>query len=296
MREPADDMRPASTRMAAILMSIAAAVLGACGNSGNESTQSTEQVAPAPNSLAPPSSGSNGSYQPEDQPIYRLLFDRLGVSSGELRELANRSRLDAYLACMAGRGFDMPADGAVPIVRLPAPSYSPVDDAVAQIRAQEAMAGVDIPEQQMGACLTDVDSINPFNDLFALVEQQTSAVSDRVRSDERYNAAREQSSTCAADTPPSDGRRDVSERVTTVMNSYTSGEVDAQAALGELERLRQAAAQIDWSIDGGCDESIMAVERQLVSEYQQEFLDENPGFIDGIVERFQPIVDQYLPG
>lgn len=289
-------MRSASTRMVIFFASMATVPLGACSSGESDSSRSTDVVAPTANSLAPPSSGNSGAYEPEDQPIYRLLYDRLGVNSGDLRELANRARLDAYLDCMAERGFDMPADGAAPIVRLPAPSYSPVDDGIAQIRAREAMAGVDIPEEQMGECLGDIDPINPFNDLFRLVEQQTAAVSDRVRADNRYLAAHEQSSTCAADTSPSEDRQIISERVTTVLNSYTSGTMDAAAALDALEQLRKAASQIDWSIDGGCDDSLMGVERQLVSEYQQEFLDENPGFIDGLVEKFQPVVDQYLAG
>jgi hypothetical protein len=210
--------------------------------------------------------------------------------------MANRARLSAYLGCMAKRGFRMPADGAVPIVRLPAPSYSPVDDGIAQIRAREAMAGVNIPEAQMGACLSDIDSINPFNDLFRLVEQQTTAVSDRVRADSRYVAALKQSSTCPAGTPPSDDRRDISTRVTAVMTSYTSGTMNASAATRALEQLRNAANEIDWSIDGGCDKGLMAVERQLVSEYQAEFLNKNPGFIVGLVEKFKPVVDHYLSG
>jgi hypothetical protein len=158
------------------------------------------------------------------------------------------------------------------------------------------MAGVEIPEEQLGACLAVIDPINPFNDLFNLVEEQTSAVSDRVRADDRYAAALQKSSACPADTPPSDGRQTIAERVETVMNSYTAGTLDAAEALAALEQVRAAANQIDWSIDGGCDETLMGVERQLVSEYQQDFLDDNPGFIDSLVDKFRPIVDRYVTG
>lgn len=291
-----DDMRAASRRRLMAITSIAAVFVGACSTDESEPSYSADIVAGPLDSVASPSSGTSIAYMPEDQPIYRILYDRLGIHSGDLRASANRARLHAYLDCMTERGFDMPSDGAVPIVRLPASSYSPVDDGISQIRALEAMASVQIPEEQMGACLIAIDSINPFNDLFSLVEAQTSAVSDRVRTDDRYVAAREQLSSCPADTPPSDGRQSISEQVGAVMNSYTVGTLDAAGAFFALEQLRGAANQIDWSIDGGCDESFMGVERQLVSEYQQEFLDDNPGFIDGLVEKFQQVVDQYVTG
>ena len=35
----------------------------------------------------------------------------------------------------------------------------------------------------------------------------------------------------------------------------------------------------------------MQVERSLVSEAQQEFLEENPGFIEGIADEYRPVID-----
>lgn len=273
-------------------------LLGAFGVAGcsDENTSSTPQgeAASTASALTLPAGGDDVSYRPEDQPIFRQLYDRLGLGSADLRELADRARLQTYLECMAERGFDMPADAASPIVRLPRPSSSPVDDGIEQIKAQEAMVGVEVPEQQMTACLVEIDSINPFNDLFGLVEGQTASVSDRVRADERYLAATAKSASCAEGTPPSDGRLAVSDQVTAIVDSYVSGAVGAAASLHSLEQLRPAASRIDWSIDGGCDADLMKVERELVAEYQQRFLDENPGFVDGLVEEFKPVVDQYL--
>lgn len=275
------------------LTALFALIMGGCSGSETEPS-TTGGGTPGPSTTA--DNDGEVSYQPEDQPVYRLLYDRLGLSSSELRGLAESARLNAFLSCMGQRGFDMPADAAIPIVRLPAPSLSPVDEGIAQVKSEEAMRDRDIPEQQMGACLIDIDLINPFNDLVSLLDDQTAAISERVRTDPRYRVALDASAMCSSNPASTDNRRTISDQVQQIVMSYSNGGTSAAETLHLLEQLRGAASQVDWSTEGGCDADLMVVERALVSEYQQRFLDENPGFISGVVDEFGPIVDKYLAG
>lgn len=250
----------------------------------------------------PSSSESDGDtasrstpYSPESQPIYRLLAERLGYTSGEVRAAADRERAAIFHACLADAGYDYPTDAVLAIVALPSPATTPVDRALASIRAAEAAQGVSpVPEQALGACLPAVDGVNPFNALQQLVDEAVISVSDRVRANATYIEAQEDYQACVAGgAPPTPDpvRDDIVQKVAEVEQRYGAGQLNGSAAISELQALSTAASTIDWTVEPGCDSALMQVERSLVSEAQQEFLEENPGFIEGIADQYRPVID-----
>lgn len=262
------------------------AVVSACN-----STDASGSVAPA-NSTG--REVITASYRPEDQPVFRLLYQRLGISSERLRELGDRARVASFVTCMDDRGFPVPNEAAVPLVRLPGGSYSPVDEAMASIRADASLGGASLPEDATIACLDESEAVNPFNDLFALVQSATKDVSDRVTADPRYVQAREDMASCPQEESPTDGRQVLIDRVSAIASSYKSGALAAAEALQGLARLEAEAASIDWTVNGNCDVKMMAIERRLVTEYQEKYLSDHPGFVDGVAEQFKPVVDRFL--
>jgi hypothetical protein len=278
-----------SRRGSAVAMLI---LLASCTSSPNPAAQGT-----VPSTEFPRDPGT-AVYLPEDQPIYGALYDRLGVTSTQLSEFVQRERVEQFLECMSGRGYDFPAEVAAVIVRLPSAARSPVDSAIDEIRSSSILSTLsEVPEAAASECGAELDPLNPFNELAALLETVTSGVSDRVRADSRYVEAQKTADSCTGlITDSVEKRRQIVDQVAKISTDFSSGSLTAEAAIKALEALIPDAATIDWTVDGGCDEGFMAVERSLVAEYQQEYLDDNPGFIDGLVEEFRPLVETYTKG
>lgn len=267
--------------------------------SGTGGTESTPAVLDDDSTTAGPtgedSTAESGSYLPEQQPIYQAVYGRLGISSTELHDRVQARRVSVFLACMSDRGYSVPNEVAAPIVRLPRPDFTPVDASIDEVRSTNSPVGTQIDERAASECYADVEPISPFNNLFSLLEVATKEVSDRVRVDDRYIAFANSREGCDAGQSDTDAdRQQIQSQVQSIMTSYRSGELVAAAALDELEELRPVAGRIDWTTDGGCDAEAYAVERLLVAEYQQRYLDDNPGFVDGVVEQFEPVVQEFL--
>lgn len=152
----------------------------------------------------------------------------------------------------------------------------------------------DIPEQVVSECSSELDSLNPFNELYALMETVTTSVSDRVMGDARYTEAKKVAESCSGLVTDSvTRRREIVDQVGKISSDFSSGGTTADMSIKSLTALLPVAATIDWTIEGGCDEVFMTIERSLVSEYQQKYLEDNPGFIEGLLEKFRPIVESY---
>jgi hypothetical protein len=205
-----------------------------------------------------------------------------------------------YLDCLRSAGFDLPEAAALPVVSLPSPSVTPVEALLRQIRAGEAMKNRTYPSEQIDAgCLEAVDSINPFNDLAAILEDATTAVSDTVRADKRYLQAQQQERQCVASEESLDGansglRQQILDEVGRIEQLYGAGTASGADLIAQLEKISVDARTVDWTVEPGCEEALVAIERELVDEAQRDFLEANPGFIDGLVEKYRPIVNDLM--
>lgn len=233
-------------------------------------------------------------YGLESQPIYALLADRIGHTSAEILRASSRRRVIDFRCCIEAEGYSYPTEMIEHLVYLPSPSDTPVDQAIQAIKAQSVRPAAEgPPEIVLADCLSRVEEgehENPLVLLAALMEDAVKSISDRVQADPRYLHAKEAPCDQASVQRDDSRRAGIARSIDGVLSSFLDGSLDAQAAISRLEALRSEASTVDWTSAGGCEDAVLQVERALVSEAQAEFLEQNPTFIDGLVEAYAPVV------
>lgn len=234
------------------------------------------------------------AYVLERQPIYALLAQRIGYTSFDIAKAENRRRVRLADKCFKSDGWVLPRAALEGIAGGGLPGSTPVDEAKARIAQTDAVKGGGLPSQsELVHCLPEFDLQGPLTSLDELVQNAIIEVSNSIKADPRYVQANTLVEKCKAAAPPGDKTSEysvITTRIAQIEAGYASGALTAIAAQKALDDLVSRARKIVWELTPGCDTQLMSVERSLVNEYQLKYLDAHPGFVDGIAEKYKPIV------
>ncbi|MCB0921499.1 MAG: hypothetical protein R2694_09940 [Ilumatobacteraceae bacterium] len=288
-----------SKRLAVVSLAAGAAVsAGLVGCRHDEPTASSQ-----PASVSLPWRAELG-----DEPLYQALQAATGYSPYDLTLLRDQSVNQAVVECMAQRGFTTSIAAESPIEsKLAGTNVGDVARRALELIDQNQVGPSvsrtpsDVEAQQLAACRQEVESSTPALDLLALTDDlmsgATTSAGGFVASSSDYAEAKEQLRMCIAsiglvDLTVVDEARGDDSRALDALYSFVRGEVDEQSTLAALEEIagRRAldAPLLQQALR--CEGSFLAVERALYFEGQLRYLNDHPGFIDGIAEQLEETI------
>jgi len=303
---------------------VIAATLGGCRgdntthdqpavDSTNSSVRSTtpELTDPAPARTGSVAGRLNQTSEPPTgEPTDQLPFDRelvaaIGYEIESISGAAREAQLDAIAVCLTDHGWTisdrtmngfrdspLPPAGTVAHFRL---LIAPPDNST---EIDPVWQNPQFSEQAQECEIAALEALpNPVDDLSQLLEDATQQISDRARADERYISAQAAFRDCAEDSGYAPEQTQtllvgISEDGAEIIGRFRSGAVTENEALRLLDELElqeeRAVAMLDK-----CGSALLAEERVVVAELQEDFLRSNPGFILGLSQQLVTAVDRY---
>ncbi|WP_052550875.1 hypothetical protein [Enhygromyxa salina] len=233
-----------------------------------------------------------------DEPFQEELERRLGVTNAEVQDATDEARVQWVLGCVESRGQAAWIEQVRAIVATsPEEATTLLDLAASQLESANERAGKDVANERLWRCVEGAEGeINPRWELALLLEDATLAISDRLEVDPEMIAAIEEERRCVrASTLGNYGvallhREDL--LVSEIMKRVSSGDmtrVDGLEELRDLAVLRAEREPLMAEVQD-CTNRRIRIEQILVVEQQRAYLAANPGWIDGIAERYRAII------
>lgn len=275
-----------------VAASLAVAVLlGSCGSG---------DVTPASSS----ESSSGVPYTRDQQPLYAAVYKAVGYTLPEIEAATTRAQADSLQDCLADLGYQTEINDVA--ASLSASGRSDIELAIDYVEKGASTSTLDaIPSDTVGDCTQQSTTVfNAFADLQSLLDVAIQDVSSRIQANPDWISAASREHDCIAklgDAAAANAQREaISSDMTTTLAAFNAGQFTSEQALSKLRALQTELRGLDSSDDQvrACSSSRLTLERELVSEEQQHYMDQNPGFVDGIAESFHASlakIAQFLP-
>lgn len=247
----------------------------------------------SPNSTASTSTvRADGRFE---EPIVLAVEARVGTTVDVLTSRFEALQAKTVVACLGAQGYKLSlaeAQGALGQSAAKHPSQYEI--AETYFRDGQLIGGVPIgiSEDAFGECTMAANNLNsPIKSLRNLMVKAVKEVSDRVGASEDYLNAKSREMKCFKsigenpDVTPPPPDIEISNLVGLVMN----GSLTRSDALAQLARLKTKVVQYDATSQArkSCEDPLMSTERALVSKGQEKFLQDNPGWLEGIADAYR---------
>lgn len=237
-----------------------------------------------------------------EPPLEGGLAKVLGHSLTEIFQVVELARRDFIVDCAAKRGWTLNAEQRGNLAAVP-PSQASVSSIIDDIRAGRiaptSPKELGKEDPALASAITDCTAQaeaalpNPNTTVLAALDQFNKDVSDRAQTDARLIRAIADRQTCDAATgySPAAGlsiEGSVGQSIDDLVSQYMVSQIsqdEAIARLGELQTIAEAVAQ--------CSAEYLKVEDQVISEIQDQLLNEQPGLLISISETARTQLQQY---
>ncbi|HUF99337.1 MAG TPA: hypothetical protein VMM60_14505 [Ilumatobacter sp.] len=239
---------------------------------------------------------SASSWVPADfarsnQPLYAAIEDELGFGYDAIIAAADRKTAHDARSCLDERGYEVAWIDLVDSISSVA--LSAVESVRQMIsRSSAARSGLaSVPVEALDDCIP----LTPpaVAELLGLLEPAIASVSDRVRARPEFIDSVNRSTQCRAERS-SQSLPSADEKAMQIAQEFEDGAIDQTTALARLDEVDRQAISEETELTQRCGPSAVELERVLVIEEQQAFLEREPDFVPGLGESFGGTVSQLV--
>jgi hypothetical protein len=245
------------------------------------------------NSLAPSSTFSpTGKFE---EPIVAAVETKVGTSMDALTGRFETLQAKSVVSCLSEHGYRVSIDDAKKFLgqsNFNQPSEYEI--AETYFREGRMIGGVPegISEDSYGNCTMVANNMkSPALSLRELMERATREVSNRVTINNEFLRAKAAEANClqSIGENPADSMTPPDLQISDLVGRVMNGVLSPSEALKQLALLKSTVAQFDARTKArkACENPMISTERALVSQEQARFLQNNPGWVEGIADKFR---------